>query len=70
MDEKLEQKIEDVLNYIINKPVEEIRPEEFMILTGELKERRFRKESEKQRDRSAEFLRHFMDSSPFGYIGN
>lgn len=68
MIEKLENKIDEVLDYITNKPANEITPEEFAIMETELKERRFQENSEKQRDKSAEMLRLIMDSSPFGNI--
>lgn len=63
MTEKLEIKIEEVLNYIVSKPVEQITGEDFTILAGELKERRFREQNEQQRVKSAELLRQFMDVS-------
>lgn len=66
MIEKLEHKIDEVLDYIINKPADRITPEDFAIMAGELKERRFRENSKQQRDKSAELLRSFMDCSPFG----
>ena len=65
MIEKLENKIDEVLDYIANKPANEITPEEFAIMATELKERRFQENSEKQRDKSAEMLRLIMYSSPF-----
>ena len=68
MIEKLENKIDEVLDYIANKPANEITPEEFAIMATELKERRFQENSEKQRDKSAEMLRLIMDSTPFGNI--
>ena len=68
MIEKLENKIDEVLDYIANKPANEITPEEFAIMATELKERRFQENSENQRDKSAEMLRLIMDSSPFGNI--
>ena len=66
MEEKLEKKIDEVLDYIVSKPVEQITHEDFAIMATELKERRFRNEAAKQRDKSAELLRSFMDYSPFG----
>lgn len=63
MIEKLENKIDEVLDYIANKPANEITPEEFAIMATELKERRFQENSEKQRDKSAKMLRLIMDSS-------
>lgn len=69
MIEKLERKIDEVLEYIINKPADRITPEDFAIMAGELKERRFRESSKQQRDKSAELLRSFMDCSPFGNDG-
>lgn len=68
MIEKLETKIDEVLDYIISKPVEQITGEDFAILTTELKERRFRDASDKQREKNADILRQFMDCSPFGNI--
>lgn len=68
MIEKLEKKIDEVLDYIANKPANEITPEEFVIMTMELKDRRFQENSEKERDKSAEMLRLIMDSSPLGNI--
>lgn len=68
MIEKLTTKIDEVLDYIISKPANEITPEEFAIMATELKERRFQENSEKQRDKSAEMLRLIMDSSPFGNL--
>lgn len=65
MIEKLETKIDEVLDYIISKPVEQITGEDFAILTTELKERRFRDESDKQRVKNADILRHLMDFSHF-----
>ena len=52
MIEKLEHKIDEVLDYIINKPADRITPEDFAIMAGELKERRFRESSKQQRDKS------------------
>lgn len=69
MIEKLEHKIDEVLDYIINKPADRITPEDFAIMAGELRERRFRENSKQQRDKSAELLRSFMDCSPFGNDG-
>lgn len=69
MKEKLEHKIDEVLKYIINKPADRITPEDFAIMEGELKERRFRESSKQQRDKSAELLRSFMGCSPFGNDG-
>lgn len=68
MEEKLEQKIDEVLDYIVSKPVEQITHEDFAIMATELKERRFRSETAKQRDKSAKLLRSFMDYSPLGNV--
>lgn len=68
MEEKLEKKIDDVLDYIISKPVEQITHEDFVIMATELKERRFRNENAKQRDKSAELLRSFVDYSTLGNV--
>lgn len=69
MEEKLEKKIDEVLDYIMSKPVEQITHEDFAIMATELKERRFRESSKQQRDKSAELLRSFMGCSPFGNDG-
>lgn len=56
MKEKLESKIGEVLDYIINKPVEQITTEDFAILAGELRERRFREGNEEQNRKLAGML--------------
>lgn len=63
MKEKLENKIDDVLNYIINKPVEEITHEDYGILSSELRDIRFR-EGEAERSRKmAELMANAMAPS-------
>lgn len=51
MEEKLESKINEMLDYIISKPIENITTEEMAIMASELRERRMHKkttENEKQ----------------------
>ena len=66
MKEKLEKKIDEVLDYIISKPVEQITSEDFAILAGELRERRFREGNEEQNRKFAGLLSEYMANSPFG----
>lgn len=66
MTEKLKAKIDEILNYIISKPVDQITPEEVAILAGELRERRFRDDNAEQNRKFAGMLSELMASSPIG----
>ena len=43
MEEKIEKKIEDIINYIISKSESEITADDYMILASEVRDIRFRK---------------------------
>lgn len=62
MIEKLETKIDEVLEYIISKPVEEITANDFSILAGELRERRFQSVQCERNKQSFDMLNGFMAS--------
>lgn len=66
MKEKLETKIEEVLNYIISKPVETVTHEDFAILAGELRDLRYR-ESENERNKKLAETMVNLVSPPLGY---
>lgn len=63
MKEKLENKIEEILEYIISKPVVEITNEDFAILAGELRDIRFREGNAETNKRFAGILSEYMASS-------
>jgi hypothetical protein len=51
MEEKITEKIEQIVDYIISKPVKSITLNDYTILHEELKDIRFRKEQEASGDR-------------------
>lgn len=67
MKEKLEKKIEEVLEYIISKPVESITNEDFAILSGELKDIRFKEGEEERNKKYAETLAGLVSTSSYGF---
>lgn len=67
MKEKLESKIEEVLNYIMSKPVESITNEDFAILSGELRDVRFREGEAERNKKYVETLAGLACSSPYGF---
>ena len=49
MKEKIEAKIEEIVNYIISKPESEITADDYMIIASEVRDIRFREaEAERQ----------------------
>ena len=56
MKEQIETKIEEILQTIINKPANEITMDDYSILSSELRDIRFREDSEANRIRMAELL--------------
>lgn len=56
MEEKIESKMTEVVEYILTKPKETITADEYMILASELKDARFRREQAEQGDRFAKLL--------------
>ena len=56
MEEKIESKMTEVVEYIIGKPKETITADDYMILASELKDARFRREQAEQGDRMSKLL--------------
>lgn len=56
MKEKLENKIEAIINFIINKPEEKITQEDYNILSSELRDIRFRESQADNGKRMAELM--------------
>ena len=56
MEEKIEKKMSEVVEYILGKPKETITADEYMILASELKDARFRREQAEQGDRMGKLL--------------
>ena len=56
MEEKIESKMTEVVEYIIGKPKETITADDYMILASELKDARFRREQSEQGDRMAKLM--------------
>jgi len=51
MEEKITEKIEEIVDYIISKPVRSVTLDDYTVLHEELKDIRFRKEQEANGDR-------------------
>lgn len=56
MEERIESKMTEVVEYILTKPKETITADEYAILTSELKDARFRREQAEQGDRFGKLL--------------
>lgn len=56
MKEKLESKIEAIINFIINKPEEKITQEDYNILSSELRDIRFREQQADNEKRISELM--------------
>ena len=56
MKEKIQNKIEDVVNYIVSKPVEEVTLDDYTILANELKNIRNQEAQSDNSKRMAELL--------------
>lgn len=56
MKEKLENKIDAIINFIINKPEEKITQEDYNILSSELRDIRFRESQVDNEKRIAELM--------------
>ena len=66
MEEKIIAKIEEVVDFIISKPVGEVTLNDYTILHEELKDIRFRREQEA----SSERLRQLMAATGSGCFGS
>lgn len=69
MKEKLEAKIDEILNYIISKPVESITNEDFAILSGELRDLRFREGENERNKKWADTMAALVSAPSLGYSG-
>lgn len=56
MKEKLESKIDAIINFIINKPEEKITQEDYNILSSELRDIRFRESEADNEKRIKELM--------------
>lgn len=56
MKERLENKIDAIINFIINKPEEKITQEDYNILSSELRDIRFREQQADSGKRMAELM--------------
>ena len=64
MEEKIESKMTEVVEYIIGKPKETITADDYMILASELKDARFRREQSEQGDRMAKLMAAVFPGAP------
>ena len=63
MEEKIQEKIDAIIERIISKPTEEITLDDYTILSSELKDIRFRKTQAEHKEQ----LLKLMASSPVGF---
>lgn len=63
MKEKLEAKIEEILNYLMSKPVESITNEDYTILAGELRDIRYRESEVDRNKKFADSMAALMSTS-------
>ena len=56
MKEKIESKIEEIVDFIVSKPIGEVTLDDYTILTNELKDIRFRESQAGQNKRMAELM--------------
>lgn len=63
MKDKIEQKIQDIVDYIIHKPVEEVTLDDYTILTNELTAIRAAESKTDNSKRMAELLAMVTSSS-------
>ena len=64
MEEKIESKIAAIVERILNKPDEEITMDDYMILSSELKDIRFRRENKESNERLAKMVASTFSHSP------
>ena len=56
MKEKIEKKIESIVNYIISKPDSEITTDDYMIIASEVRDIRFRESQSVKEERMEQLL--------------
>lgn len=69
MKEKLEAKIEEVINLILEKDAEEINPMEYGILDAKLKEIRMKEAQEESNKKYAKTMAELLASTAFSSTG-
>ena len=69
MKEKLEAKIEEVINLILEKDEEEINPMEYGILDAKLKEIRMKEAQEESNKKYAKTMAELLASTAFSSTG-
>ena len=65
MEDKIQVKIEEIVDYIISKPAADITLNDYTILHEELKDIRFRR----SQDESAERMRNILATLPYSSFG-
>ena len=62
MKEKIEKKIESIIDYIISKPEEKITADDYMILASEVRDIRFRESESVKQERMERLLANAVPS--------
>ena len=65
MKEKIEKKIEAIIDYIISKPEDKITTDDYMILASEVRDIRFREHESVKEER----MERLLSASPFALGG-
>ena len=60
MEEKIQEKINALVDYIVSMPVESLTMDDYMILSSELKDARFRREQGDSNDKFTKLLASFI----------
>lgn len=63
MEEKIQEKINALVDYIVSMPVESLTMDDYMILSSELKDARFRREQGDSNDKFTKLLASFIPSA-------
>ena len=66
MKEKIEIKIEEIVDHIINKPVEEVTLDDYTVLTNELKAIEYKQAQSDNSKRMAELMSTMVASPAYG----
>lgn len=67
MKEKIQNKIEDIVDYIVRKPIEEVTLDDYTILTNELKNIRNQEAQSDNSKRMVELL-STMAYAPYNHV--
>ena len=63
MEEKIQEKINALVDYIVSMPVESLTMDDYMILSSELKDARFRREQGDSNDKLTKLLASFVPAA-------